>query len=71
MILMICMHVVLGTLVSGGRGDDASLSREKSNSKGLKAYNVVDGEFSSFPEIHQTSATQLAARGIKSLFPIQ
>ena len=64
------MHVVVGTGVSGRGGDDASLSREKNSSKGLKAYNVTDGEFSSFPEIHQTSASQLAARGIKNLFPI-
>ena len=35
---------------------EASLTREKNKSKGLKVYNVTDGEFSSFPEIMATSA---------------
>ena len=62
-----------GTGIPDSRGgrDDSSLSREKQGSKGLKPYNVADGEFSSFPEIHETSARQLIARGIKSMFPIQ
>ena len=30
-----------------------------------------DGEFTSFPEVHETSARQLIARGIKAMFPIQ
>ena len=51
--------------------EDASLTREKNRSQGLKAYSVSDGEFTSFPEIHVTSAQQLVARGIKNLFPIQ
>ena len=56
----------------GGRGnDDSSLTREKQSSKGLKAYSVDDGEFSSFPEVHENSARQLIARGIKAMFPIQ
>ena len=64
----------LGTACPDQRGrgqDDASLTREKQNSKGLKAYTVPDGEFTSYPEIHKTSAQQLIARGIKNLFPIQ
>ena len=51
--------------------DDTSLTREKSRSQGLKKYTVQDGEFQSFPEIHEKSAQQLVSRGIKSLFPIQ
>lgn len=35
---------------------EASLTRELSKSKGLRVYNVTDGEFSSFPEIMATSA---------------
>ena len=31
--------------------EDTSLTREKTKSKGMKAYTVPDGEFSSFPEI--------------------
>ena len=59
----------------GGRGgrdssEDTSLTREKSRSNQLTNYNVPDGEFTSFPEIMATSAQQLIARGIKSLFPI-
>ena len=60
----------------GGHGrsnsqEDASLTREKTNSKGMKAYTVPDGEFSSFPEIPQLTAQKLIDRGIKSMFPIQ
>lgn len=51
--------------------DDASLSREKQRSQQLQAYNVVDGEFTSFADIQATTAQQLIARGIKNLFPIQ
>ena len=36
--------------------DDTSLTREKSRSQNMKKYSVSDGEFSSFPEIHQKSA---------------
>lgn len=58
----------------GGRGrdssEDASLTREKNRSAQMKSYTVVDGEFTSFPEINATSAQQLIARGIKNLFPI-
>ena len=36
--------------------EDASLTREKNRSQALKAYTVVDGEFTSFPEIQVTSA---------------
>ena len=50
--------------------EDTSLTREKSRSQQLQSYNVTDGEFTSFPEIMATSAQQLIARGIKSLFPI-
>lgn len=57
----------------GGRddSDEASLSREKKRSQGMKSYTVTDGEFTSFPEVNATSAQQLIARGIKNLFPIQ
>ena len=60
----------------GNRGrddsnDEISLTREKGRSQGLKAYTVPDNEFSSFPEIHASTATQLIARGIKNMFPIQ
>ena len=45
---------------AAGNGRDssgeASLTREKNKSKGLRIYNVTDGEFSSFPEIMATSA---------------
>ena len=50
--------------------DDASLTREKQKSQGMRNYQVTDGEFSSFPEIMATSAQQCIARGIKDLFPI-
>ena len=50
---------------------EASLTREKNKSKGLRAYNVTDGEFASFPEIMATSAQQMISRDIKNLFPIQ
>ena len=54
-----------------GSSDEASLTREKNRSTGLKSYTVTDGEFTSFPEIQATTAQQLMARGIQSLFPIQ
>lgn len=37
----------------------------------MRNYEVRDGEFTSFPEIHPTTAEQCIARGIKGLFPIQ
>ncbi len=51
--------------------DEASLNREKTRASALKSYTVVDGEFTSFPEIQATTAQQLMARGIANLFPIQ
>lgn len=37
----------------------------------MKRYTVQDGEFASFPEIMNTSASKLIERGIVNLFPIQ
>jgi len=37
----------------------------------MTVYDVVDGEFTSFPEIMATSAQMMIARDIKNLFPIQ
>ena len=51
--------------------DESSLTREKERSRELKNYVVKDGDFASFPEICQTSVTNMTARGYKSLFPIQ
>lgn len=36
--------------------EEASLSREKQRSQQLQAYNVVDGEFTSFSDIQATTA---------------
>lgn len=61
----------------GGNGRDradseeVSLEREKNKTRGMANYNVIDGEFTSFPEIMATSAQQMIARDIKNLFPIQ
>ena len=51
--------------------EETSLTREKNAARSMKVYEVGDGEFTNFPEINATSAQQLIARGIKSLFPIQ
>ena len=56
---------------NGEEEEETSLTREKNKAVGMPNYVVTDGEFTSFPEIQATSAQQLIARGIKSLFPIQ
>jgi len=55
----------------GESSEEVSLGREKSRASAMKNYTVSDGEFTSFPEVNATSAQQMIARGIKSLFPIQ
>lgn len=60
----------------GGRGksassEEVSLTRVAEKSTGLASYKVVDGEFTSFPDITAQTASVLSARGITSLFPIQ
>ena len=51
--------------------DGSSLTREKQRSQALKSYKVIDGEFTSFPDIDKKSAENLGNRGYKNLFPIQ
>lgn len=55
---------------NGSSEEEVSLTRVKQNT-GPANYKVVDGEFSSYPEIAQKSCELMTARGIKSLFPIQ
>ena len=61
----------------GGGGRNSSDEREvdlnqlQTRANGMAQYTVLDGEFTSFPEIMATSASQLISRGYKSLFPIQ
>lgn len=51
--------------------EEVSLTREKQTTGTMPSYKVVDGEFSSFPDISKRSAQLLTDRGIKNLFPIQ
>lgn len=59
----------------GGRNSsderEVDLNQLNSRAQGMTNYTVRDGEFTSFPEIMATSASQLISRGYKSLFPIQ
>lgn len=40
----------------GDRNDSEEVSLEREKSRGMSNYQVVDGEFTSFPEIMATSA---------------
>ena len=50
---------------------EVDLNQLQTRAQGMTHYTVQDGEFTSFPEIMATTASQLISRGYKNLFPIQ
>lgn len=49
---------------------EVDLNQLQTRAQGMTHYTVQDGEFTSFPEIMATTASQLISRGYKNLFPI-
>ena len=71
------MQPAAGEERKAAAGRDSSDEREvdlnqlQTRAQGMTHYTVQDGEFTSFPEIMATTASQLISRGYKNLFPIQ
>jgi superfamily II DNA/RNA helicase len=51
--------------------DPEFLSAEASNNAAMVHIEPLDGEWSSFPEVHKKTKEILIAKGYKALFPIQ